>query len=704
MDNIFKRACWIWGKNTDGVNIYCAFKKIFDLADIPEAPELYISVDSGCLVYINGNLIQLSQYPDYPHYKVYERVQIPTEYFNKGNNIIAVLGYCQNEDSSTYLKGQPRLIFRLCDGDALLAQSDEKVMCCDTTGFTCGSIEKCSFQLSYSFRFDANEEKNWYADFDYGEEWYPAHTVCGVQVYPRPIKPLVVGEKLTGKITAQGVFISDKSADTSGKRIESAFLKHKVFNGLAVGERAVPSADGIKFDSGLEGDGIYVLIDLQKESVGYLSLDLEVGERCSIDIGYGEHTEDLRVRSAPCGRNFACTYTCKPGRNKFSYRLKRIGCRYIQLHVSAPQFTLYYCGILPVDYPVGQKRETPRLNLLRQKIYDVSVATLRSCMHDHYEDCPWREQALYAMDSRNQMLCGYECFGEYDFPKASIRLLALGKRADGFLELCAPSRQSAMIPGFCLMWIVELSEYLTARSDAEFANEMLPTVNSVLDKMRGYYEGGLLRCPNEDPGYWNFYEWTEYMDGVNAAGNAYETRQGHDAPLNAYFALALLHSQNIYKTVGDNERAENVKAEYGELKSKFNAVFWDEIKKGYRLNDRPEFSNVYPELLQALSVCAGLCDSREREISVADNIKEQKYYPLTSLSHSVFKYDALITADRNNKDFVLDDIEKKWSKMLFSGATTFWETEKGSEDFNDSGSLCHGWSAIPVYFFHKLIN
>ena len=37
--------------------------------------------------------------------------------------------------------------------------------------------------------------------------------------------------------------------------------------------------------------------------------------------------------------------------------------------------------------------------------------------------------------------------------------------------------------------------------------------------------------------------------------------------------------------------------------------------------------------------------------------------------------------------------------MLYQGATTFWETEKGGWDFANAGSLCHGWSAIPVYVY-----
>ena len=42
--------------------------------------------------------------------------------------------------------------------------------------------------------------------------------------------------------------------------------------------------------------------------------------------------------------------------------------------------------------------------------------------------------------------------------------------------------------------------------------------------------------------------------------------------------------------------------------------------------------------------------------------------------------------------------------MLDKGATTFWETEKGEADFGGAGSLCHGWSAIPIYYFNELLK
>lgn len=41
---------------------------------------------------------------------------------------------------------------------------------------------------------------------------------------------------------------------------------------------------------------------------------------------------------------------------------------------------------------------------------------------------------------------------------------------------------------------------------------------------------------------------------------------------------------------------------------------------------------------------------------------------------------------------------------LQEGATTFWETEDGESAFDRAGSLCHGWSAMPIVYYHRLIG
>jgi hypothetical protein len=68
-----------------------------------------------------------------------------------------------------------------------------------------------------------------------------------------------------------------------------------------------------------------------------------------------------------------------------------------------------------------------------------------------------------------------------------------------------------------------------------------------------------------------------------------------------------------------------------------------------------------------------------------------------------FRFDALLRSDREKyTPIILDEIDRTCLYMLRRGATTFWETIKGEADFDDAGSLCHGWSALPVYYYETL--
>lgn len=51
---------------------------------------------------------------------------------------------------------------------------------------------------------------------------------------------------------------------------------------------------------------------------------------------------------------------------------------------------------------------------------------------------------------------------------------------------------------------------------------------------------------------------------------------------------------------------------------------------------------------------------------------------------------------------VFDEIADRWGEMLFNGATSFWETFTGTEEytFNGATSLCHGWGALPIYLYY----
>ena len=155
-------------------------------------------------------------------------------------------------------------------------------------------------------------------------------------------------------------------------------------------------------------------------------------------------------------------------------------------------------------------------------------------MMEHYVDCPWREQALYTMDSRNQMLCGYYCFEEYDFAKYSLQLCAHSLRKDGLLELCSPGEVVITIPAFTLIFLKQVEEYLQFSKDVEGAKELFETGRKILDSMIARCEeNGMMRAlPGKT--MWNFYEWQTGLEG--SILNTPDVT-GFDAPLCAAVSL-----------------------------------------------------------------------------------------------------------------------------------------------------------------------
>ena len=111
----------------------------------------------------------------------------------------------------------------------------------------------------------------------------------------------------------------------------------------------------------------------------------------------------------------------------------------------------------------------------------------------------------------------------------------------------------------------------------------------------------------------------------------------------------------------------------------------------------------YSELANALCILADVPTEAEAAY-ISEKLSDDRMdWVKSTLSMAIFRYDALLKVDRAKySEFVLQDIDKTYGYMLDCGATSFWETIKGEEDFGGAGSLCHGWSALPVYYYHIL--
>lgn len=153
----------------------------------------------------------------------------------------------------------------------------------------------------------------------------------------------------------------------------------------------------------------------------------------------------------------------------------------------------------------------------------------------------------------------------------------------------------------------------------------------------------------------------------------------------------------ICKTLG---RANSFFGLSEEIKERLNEKYFNSETEMYFIKDKTEPPT---ELANALAVYAGIATG-DRAKKICEMLSENQLEPC-SLSMKVFKYDALIKTDTlKYKNNILDEIRKTYKVMLDAGSTTVWETLEGSTAFENAGSLCHGWSSVPVYYYDLLLK
>lgn len=565
----------------------------------------------------------------------------------------------------------------------------------------------------------------------------------------REIKRQVLMDRAPAKLIAQGLFKPDESGRMerdflSSRNYEEIFAKtqlrttrldEKICSSMKTAAEKLAQASGQKqekeplYDRTTRiSEPYYLLFDLGEESTGLLDLEFTAPAGTLLKISWGEHLEALRTRSHIGNRTFQSTYVCKEGYQHFIHYFNRLGLRYLELHVypaeermdasgdiptaeaqrqaKTAEIIWHYAGIRPLMYPVAELGGFSCKDALHQKIYDTAVRTLWLCMHEHYEDCPWREQALYSMDSLNQTLCGYYCFGEWEFARGSLRILGESMEEDGFLQIAPPGSMDITIPYFSFQWVLALRDYLYFTKDRQFVEEMWIYVERLVHKRLETLEDGLLPVPLGEK-YWHFYEWSDGLDGLveqGCKGLPADAPRRVDAPFQLTFILMLQAVCDMAGLLQKEELQQQLKETIGQMQTATHILFFSKERDAYLTYADERDGQWYlreeapKELVQAWAVLAGIVPL-EKEAPLLETLAKNRYQGAT-LSMLRFKYEALLTRPEQYAEVVFDDIAARWGKMLYQGATSFWETEEGASDFGHAGSLCHGWSAMPVYFYY----
>lgn len=649
----FEKSKWIWPVADANPDEYAEFYEEIDF--FGKSLELYISSDSNYTVYVNGSLAAFGQYADFPYKKVYDKIDL-SRYMRQGKNIVAFrVWYYGIDTSQTYYPGKAGLIYSLYADGVLLSYSSRATLSRLSPTFVQHKCKQITMQLGLSFEYDANRADSWM--FGDAASEYPfsqsAEIDISPEMRPRTCRTTEFGETVKGR-------------EISGKGITPVSQKGRIF-------------------------------DLGRETVGFICIKFRCESDAPITVAFGEHLADGHVRREVGGRDFSFIY--HPTRGELNYYMnafRRFGCRFVEI-ITDELISDVEVYLREVVYPISPLEAPEGLTFTEQKIYDACVHTLKCCMHEHYEDCPWREQALYTMDSRNQMLAGYYAFGEYQFPKANLELISEDARPDGLLSICYPMKRELAIPSFSLHFITECEEYLRYSGDEDFIRSIYPKITKTLSTfLNRIDESGLVKTFG-GVDMWNFYEWEDGLDGNLDNVGKYTQGEEYDLALNTLLSYA------ISRMISINERlkfdTDSLKKTKNALNTAINAYFYCTERDLYETR---KGTSHFAKLTNSLAILSGAAN-RETAERIAEKLTVHVGLVDASLSMRVFLYDALLMVDREKYSrYVLTDIERIYAPMLENGNNTVWETELGQADFDNAGSLCHGWSAIPIYYFNEL--
>lgn len=178
------------------------------------------------------------------------------------------------------------------------------------------------------------------------------------------------------------------------------------------------------------------------------------------------------------------------------------------------------------------------------------------------------------------------------------------------------------------------------------------------------------------PGYWNFYEWRPGLSGNS------EPPVSAESPLQLFYLLALQRMEKlcVYLNLETPGLAEEIHKVTAGLED-----FWSEEEGAYASFIRYGEKSHYAQLVQALALYTGACPENRRD-ELCRKLLNEKLVPV-SLAYSIFKYEALLQQSRSFADEVFRQIADRWGSMLSRGATTFWETDEGAEDFAANSRL-----------------
>ncbi len=659
-------AAWIWAQEKIAPHQLALFRRAFEVKT-PGNYRFRISAESNYFAFCDGKEFLRGQYSDYPERKSFTECELTLA---AGKHVLAVsVYYCGSDFQSCWPSDTPGM---WCELENIVS-SDCEWRAKLSRALLRDRIDAVDPQVGFAIGFDANSAENFTDPKFDDRHWQHAIAMDKTpELFPRPV-PVMEQTRVEARCIEKGTLLRQGVADQP--------------------YALTMAQDALRVD---RGNGSFWIFDLGCERTGLLELHCNAPSGIVIDIAHGEHLADDRVRCRIGERNFADRYITREGVQTFRL-FRRIGGRYVELHVidNADRVKELTLAISEETLPLPPYATQHCGNLDWMKMLDNSIRTLVCCMHEHYEDCPWREQSLYGYDTRNQMLFGYYLWGNYDYAAANWKLFADGVRPDGLLRLNAPSRIGPPITSFAIAYVTAIYEHELFSGNRKMADLCLDAARGIADAcMRNVDEETKLFLTPAGDGIWHFYEWRDGLDGGNGSGLDFSQLGGAPRMESIYNLYLIEMLENLAKSTRDDRFRREAEIQREIVRK----VFYDCQQRVLRTR---RDSDQLHATTQALAIWLGVVPPDDVP-QLLTRILDGEFISI-SLSALHYLIRALMRQGGEYCRRALDLMQEKFLPMTRGDSTTMWETEDGAAAFENAGSLCHGWSALPVWFFSRYL-
>ena len=322
-----------------------------------------------------------------------------------------------------------------------------------------------------------------------------------------------------------------------------------------------------------------------------------------------------------------------------------------------------------------------------EKMWEVSINTVRCCAHEIYVDCPYYEQQQYDMDSALEAIYTYRFASDWSLPRKCLTDLAHSQLPDGMLQANYPSTAVQVIPDFSLFWILMLRDYLLYTGDRDFVRSMTGVADRILEGFRSYSdERGMFGTTP----YWPFVDWIDGWEAGVPGG-------GREEPLtvsNLMLSAALRAAAYIAGECGREPLAADYLSRAEKLDAAVRQYCYDEEVGLYRNTPtRKEYS----EHTTVWAILSGAVSGEEAHALMARTLDPAEGVGVSRctfpMNHYMFRALELSGFYAEKVDGILD----QWRWMLDRHCTTWCESP------GQPRSECHGWSAAPAYEFSAMV-